>query len=199
MILSFLRRPSLICVTNQGYIFATARAIFTCNTLEASNYYQTLAISKNASPSEVKKAYYQLAKKHHPDKNPNDPKAAALFQEISEAYEVLGDEEKRSEYDNLFASTSTSYGYDFKSSGLGKKNTAHKANQNWSYQAQSDPLELFRKVFGDFASNISHTVEDHSSFAQNRLPRAYISLTLEEAAVGVSKAVKFFNSPSFTR
>ena len=58
-------------------------------------------MSRNSSPAEVKKAYYQLAKRHHPDRNPNDPKAETVFQNIAEAYEVLSDAKKRLEYDNI--------------------------------------------------------------------------------------------------
>ena len=58
-------------------------------------------MSRNSSPAEVKKAYYQLAKRHHPDRNPNDPKAETVFQNIAEAYEVLSDNKKRLKYDNI--------------------------------------------------------------------------------------------------
>ena len=58
-------------------------------------------VFRNSSPTEVKKAYYQLAKRHHPDRNPNDPKAETVFQNIAEAYEVLSDDKKRLEYDNI--------------------------------------------------------------------------------------------------
>lgn len=56
--------------------------------LKKNDYYQLLNVARNASPKEIKKAYYQLAKKYHPDTNKNDPNAARKFQEVSEAYEV---------------------------------------------------------------------------------------------------------------
>lgn len=55
---------------------------------KAKNYYEILNISRNASQKDIKKAYYQLAKKYHPDTNKNDPNTQRKFQEVSEAYEV---------------------------------------------------------------------------------------------------------------
>ena len=52
------------------------------------DYYEVLGIPRNASQKEIKKAYYQLAKKYHPDTNKGDPEASKKFQEVSEAYEV---------------------------------------------------------------------------------------------------------------
>ncbi|MEG2855154.1 J domain-containing protein [Bacteroides sp.] len=63
------------------------------------DYYQILGVDKKASQDDIKKAYRKLARKHHPDLNPNDPKAKDLFQEINEANEVLSDPEKRKKYD----------------------------------------------------------------------------------------------------
>ncbi|GMH04438.1 hypothetical protein Nepgr_006277 [Nepenthes gracilis] len=67
----------------------------------ARDYYEALGVSKNATPSEIKKAFYALAKKHHPDMNKEDPDAEKKFQEINKAYEVLKDEQERAAYDQL--------------------------------------------------------------------------------------------------
>ncbi|HXI99957.1 MAG TPA: J domain-containing protein, partial [Micropepsaceae bacterium] len=61
--------------------------------------YEVLGVSKKASEAEIKKAFRTLAKKHHPDKHASDPKAVKKFQEISGAYEIIGDKEKRAQYD----------------------------------------------------------------------------------------------------
>src|SRR5947207_4228259 len=65
------------------------------------DYYAVLGVPASATQDEIKKQYRKLAAKHHPDKNPNDPKAAERFKEISEAYQVLGDAQKRKQYDDM--------------------------------------------------------------------------------------------------
>ncbi len=65
----------------------------------AKDYYQILGVSKKAEEKDIKSAYRKLARKHHPDVNPNDKGAETRFKEISEAYDVLGDPEKRKLYD----------------------------------------------------------------------------------------------------
>ena len=65
----------------------------------ARDPYEVLGVAKKASEAEIKKAFRALAKKHHPDTHGNDPKAVKRFQEISSAYEVIGDKEKRAQYD----------------------------------------------------------------------------------------------------
>ena len=71
--------------------------------LDFKDYYTTLGVAKTASEKEIKQAYRKLARKHHPDVNPGDKSAEAKFKEINEAYEVLGDAEKRRKYDELGA------------------------------------------------------------------------------------------------
>ena len=68
---------------------------------QTKDYYAVLGVPASATQDEIKKKYRKLAAKHHPDKNPNDPKAAETFKEISEAYQVLGDAEKRKQYDQM--------------------------------------------------------------------------------------------------
>ena len=63
------------------------------------DYYKTLGIDRNATSEQIKKAYRKLARKHHPDLNPNDTAANKRFQEINEANEVLSDPESRKKYD----------------------------------------------------------------------------------------------------
>src|ERR1051325_2689572 len=68
---------------------------------QTKDYYTVLGVPSSATQEEIKKQYRKLAAKHHPDKNQNDPKAAERFKEISEAYQVLGDADKRKQYDQM--------------------------------------------------------------------------------------------------
>nr|CAH7733903.1 unnamed protein product [Callosobruchus chinensis] len=106
------------------------------------NYYEILGVGKNASNSEIKKAYYKLAKQYHPDVN-KDPESSKKFQEVSEAYEILADDTKRKQYDTW---GSTGAG------GSGPQGFS----QHWQYQSTIDPEELFRKIFGDAGFGKGH-------------------------------------------
>src|SRR6266852_5203487 len=66
---------------------------------EKRDYYEVLGLQRNASLDDIKKAYRKMALKHHPDKNPGDPRAEEKFKEAAEAYAVLSDGEKRARYD----------------------------------------------------------------------------------------------------
>ena len=75
------------------------------------DYYEVLGVARTASDEEIKKAYRKLAKQYHPDVNPGDKEAEVKFKEISEAYEVLSDKEKKSRYDQFgFAGVDPNYG-----------------------------------------------------------------------------------------
>ncbi len=66
-----------------------------------TDYYELLGVSRSADNAELKKAYRKLAVKYHPDKNPDNPEAEAKFKEVSEAYDILKDSEKRAAYDRF--------------------------------------------------------------------------------------------------
>ena len=100
---------------------ANVFAISNFTSMAYIDYYQTLGISKNATQEEIKKAFKKLARKYHPDLNPNDVRAKQKFQEINEAHEVLSDPQKRKKYDT--------YGTHWKQADQFKSQ-----NQRYSYQ-----------------------------------------------------------------
>ncbi len=93
------------------------------------DYYKTLGVDKKATPDDIKKAYRKLARKYHPDANPDDKNAEARFKEISQAHDVLGDPEKRKQYDSASGPFATGAGpgggfggfgnFDFDASSMG--------------------------------------------------------------------------------
>jgi len=98
----------------------------------AEDYYKILGVSKSASDRELKKAYRSYAKKHHPDKNPNDPSAKQKFQEVADAYDALSNAETRKIYDQ--------YGHE----GLKQ----HKQSGGRGGGGGHDPFDLFSRFFG---------------------------------------------------
>ena len=77
----------------------------------AEDYYKTLGVSRNASQADIQKAYRELARKYHPDMNPDDKSATKKFQQIQRAFDVLNNPEKREMYDR--------YGSSFETMGAG--------------------------------------------------------------------------------
>jgi len=156
---------------------------FTASNLASKDYYKTLGVSKNSSQKEIKKAYYQLAKKFHPDTNKGDKNASIKFAEVAEAYEVLGDESKRQEYDML-----GSAGYHSSQQGGGRQQAG------WSSQGfggQMNPEDLFRKIFEEFSGSqkgggARNPFEDFQEYAPLEV---YLDLTFNEAAKGVNKQI----------
>jgi len=99
------------------------------------DYYQILGISRSASPEEIKKAYYKLAHKHHPDKGGDDKK----FKEINEAYQILSDKEKRAQYDRFGRVFEGAPGFDFQ----------------WAWgRPDIDFEDIFRTDFGDLGDMV---------------------------------------------
>jgi molecular chaperone DnaJ len=122
---------------------------------QTKDFYSVLGVSSTATQDEIKKAYRKLAKKHHPDANANDTKAAERFKEISEANNVLGDPEKRKQYDEMRRLGAFDGGFGgfgagrSRSSGAG----ARGANQNINFQdfdigGLGGLGDLFSSMFG---------------------------------------------------
>ncbi len=103
------------------------------------DYYKILGVDKNASAEDIKKAYRKLARKHHPDLNPNNPEASKLFQQINEANEVLSDPENRKKYDQ--------YGKDWKHAEQFEQ--ARRQQETYGSRNQGNPFEGSGNPFGD--------------------------------------------------
>ena len=139
------------------------------------DYYEVLGVNRSATAEEVKKGYRKTALKYHPDKNPDDPNAEERFKEAAEAYEVLSDETKRSQYDR--------YGHEgvhARSSGRG------------GHSSVEDILRDFGDIFGGsspFESFFGRT-ERRSSRVKGTDLRIRLKVILEEIAKGVEKKIK---------
>ena len=113
------------------------------------DYYQTLGVNKNATADEIKKAYRKLARKFHPDVNPNDTEAHKKFQQINEANEVLSDPEKRKKYDAYGENWQHAEAYE-----NARRQQSQGQSQNWQEytysggQDESDFSDFFESLFG---------------------------------------------------
>ncbi|XP_059194802.1 dnaJ homolog subfamily A member 3, mitochondrial-like isoform X2 [Centropristis striata] len=136
------------------------------------DFYEVLGVARTSTQKDIKKAYYQLAKKYHPDTNPDDPEAKEKFAKLAEAYEVLSDEVKRKQYDSYGAA-----GFD--PSGASAQQEYYKARGT-----NIDPEELFRKIFGEFTGRMGFG-NFNDMFDQK--PEFVMELTFAEAAKGVKK------------
>jgi len=117
--------------------------------MAAKNYYQVLGVDKSASQQEIKKAYKKLARKYHPDVNPNDPQAETRFKEINEAYQVLGKAENRKKYDQLGEHWQQAGAYEKarQSAGSGGQ-YQHQQYSSGGGPEEADFAEFFESVFG---------------------------------------------------
>ena len=117
------------------------------------DYYKVLGINKKASEKEIKKAYRKLARKYHPDLNPNNPEAEQKFKQVNEAHEVLSDTEKRKKYDE--------YGKDWQHAEeferARKAQSRQRAGGQYTYDTGSggDFSDFFESMFGGFGSGRS--------------------------------------------
>ena len=144
------------------------------------DYYEGLGVDKNASEDEIKKAYRKLAIKYHPDRNPDDPKAEAMFKEAAEAYDVLHDSQKRQNYDR--------FGFDAPQMGGG-------AGFGGAGFSVDDIFSMFGDVFGGrggFGSGFGGFGGGQRQPARYRGSdlRLKVRLSLQDIATGTVKKFK---------
>ena len=133
--------------------------------------YEVLGVSRDASASELKKAYYKLAKQHHPDVNPGDKAAEDKFKEAAEAYQVLSDDERRARYDR--------FGHD-SLRGNGGPGPG-------GFGSVEDIFSAFGDIFGDFFGG---RTSGGRRQARGNDVRVDLQLSFAEAVWGVSKDIK---------
>lgn len=155
-----------------------------------SDYYNTLGIQKNATADEIKKAYRKLALKYHPDKNPDDNEAEKKFKEISEAYEVLSDDQKRRMYDQYGKSA---FSGGMPGGGAGGFSSMEEALRTFmgAFGGQSGGHggggDFFESMFGGGGGASVDAPQKGTS------KRATIHITFEEAIKGVDKEINITN------
>ena len=134
----------------------------------ARDYYEILGVDTNAGEAELKKAYRQLAMQYHPDKNPGDKKAEERFKELSEAYAVLSDPDKRAHYDRFGVAPGATAGGGFES-GFGS---------------------LFEDIFDNFFAGAGGGRGRRSRAMRGEDLQYELKITLEEAASGIETKVQ---------
>ena len=148
--------------------------------MSAMDYYEVLGVSRDASESDIKKAYRKLALKHHPDKNPGDAQAETKFKEAAEAFDVLRDDEKRRIYD--------AHGH-AGISGMG---------QGAGFSDVEDIFRVFGDIFGGgggggggiFGDLFGGGGATGGRVRRGESLRASMQMTLEEAATGIARTIQ---------
>ena len=122
------------------------------------DYYKILGIDKTASPADIKKAYRKLARKHHPDLNPNDKEAIKNFQQINEANEVLSDPEKRKKFDKY--GKDWQHADEFEKAKHNQQYSSNTGGQRFSgAQTEGDFSDFFASMFGGGGGRSSRQVK----------------------------------------
>lgn len=156
--------------------------------MDYKDYYSVLGVAKKASQEDIKKAYRKLAVKYHPDKNQGNKTAEDKFKEVSEAYEVLGDPEKRAQYDKLGANWKQyqNAGYDQGPSGGGPRSRSYRQGTDSDHFDPSGFSDFFESFFGGGRRNPFGA--DDFDLPPGDLT-GEISITLEEAYYGTERIV----------
>jgi len=160
--------------------------------MDFQDYYQILGVSRFAKVSEIKKAYRQLALKHHPDKNQSNPKAHEQFIKIQEAYEVLQDVEKKLKYDQIYDklknSSKTTNENKYTDFGFSDFTTSNDFSE-----PNDDPEDsFFSSFFKQFFSK-KKSAYNYNSFYKGKDIKGKLTIDLEEAFLGSDRIIKVYN------
>ena len=170
--------------------------------MSKKDFYSVLGVQRGASPEEIKKSYRKLAMKYHPDKNQGDKKSEEKFKELSEAYDVLSDTQKREAYDQFgHASSQQGFGGGNPFSGGGGPFGGAGGFRSGGSSAGGgqDP---FQDIFGDVFGDIFSGRGGPAGAGARRRPsrgadlRYSLGVTLEEAALGTEKTISFMRQNS---
>jgi curved DNA-binding protein len=141
------------------------------------DYYKILGIEKNASADDIKKAYRKLARKHHPDLNPNNKEAHKLFQQINEANEVLSDPEKRKKYDEYGKDWKHAEQFEKEKQSSSQRRYSGGREQSFSGEFDDDRFsDFFESMFGGATGRSSQTKfrgQDYNAELQINLSDAF--------------------------
>jgi len=150
-------------------------------TANQKDYYELLGVSRDASADELKKAYRKLAMQHHPDRNPGDKKAEEKFKEISHAYDVLQDDQKRAAYDRYGHAAFTQGGNSGPGAGMG------------GFDFSSSFADIFEDLFGMSGQGRRGPGSESVSSRGSDL-RYNLSITLEDAFKGKQENINVTTS-----
>lgn len=149
--------------------------------MEFKDYYKILGVEDTADIKDIKKAYRKLALKFHPDVNAEEH-ADEKFKEVAEAYEVLKDESKRAEYDEI-----RRYG-----AGAAPQDWQPRRQHSQSYQqSHADFSDFFNQVFGGDPSRFKNARQSESDFFKGQDLELEVPLFLEDSATGISKNIEY--------
>src|SRR3954470_4132953 len=150
------------------------------------DYYKALGVAKDASAAEIKKVYRKLARELHPDKNPGDAKAEARFKEVSEAYDVLSDPEKRKEYDEARSLFGTGGGFGGFGGGAGARRPGNfNVSDLFGGGSSGNINDLFDGLFGPNAGR-SGAAGTSAGPTRGQDVSADLTLGFDQAAQGAT-------------